>query len=391
MAKVQFNTKIAEASQDIRLGLETKNKLTFLVGQALEKDNAYFRLSVDSIQDASSKFLQDYIVEKLVVNGIDTNFSYSLHTQDLEYYLNSPENFDSDDSLSTYPIELLGYFPNLLGSRVVLELKFNNLNQYLLSKLNGLTLPSILFLLGICIAVIWALRTYYWQRNLITTTNEFINNLTHELKTPVFSIGLASKILDKSATDSQKPILDIIRQQVHRLSTHIDKVLELGNLESGKNILTLELVDFRPHLEKLCQEFQTLVSIENACFFYDLQKVPYWINAEVFHLENAINNILDNAKKYSNDPEILLSAAVIDHKLKITIQDNGIGISKMDKERIFQKYFRVTNGDIHDVKGYGLGLSYVKKVMDKHKGKVMIESDLGKGTIITLLIPIQDA
>lgn len=388
LAKVQFNSKLGKVSDEISLGLKTRNQLTYLIGRALKEDNSFFKMRIDSVQDATRHFLNDYITEKLVTNGIATDFTYRLLSKDSTYYLASPVRFDTSDEIESYPIEIVGYLPDILEKRVILELQFKNLNNYFLSKLNGLTLPSLLFLIGIFIAVLWVLRTFYWQRNVITTTNEFINNLTHELKTPVFSIGLATKILNESALSEQKPILNMIRQQVKRLSIHIDKVLELGNLESDKNVLTLEMVDFRPKLKVLCEEFKTLISIEDVTFNYEIEEGPFLIKAEVFHLENAINNILDNAKKYSEHPIIKLVAFKLKNKLIINIIDNGIGVSKEDKDRIFLKYYRVSNSENQPIKGYGLGLSYVKKVIEKHNGNVLIDSEKGKGSKVSIIIPI---
>jgi two-component system phosphate regulon sensor histidine kinase PhoR len=220
------------------------------------------------------------------------------------------------------------------------------------------------------------------------TTNEFINNLTHELKTPVFSIGLATKILEDNAQEGQAPIIAIIRQQVERLKVHIEKVLELGSLESGKRVFQLKPVDFAPHLLGLCEEFHTLASMEKVDFSYHLQSGEYKIRAEVGHLENAINNLLDNAKKYSPHPEIRLTALTEKGKLIITVVDNGEGIAKKDKYRIFQKYYRVTEGDLYRVKGYGLGLSYVKNVVGHHKGKITVDSEIGRGTAIAISLPL---
>jgi two-component system phosphate regulon sensor histidine kinase PhoR len=272
---------------------------------------------------------------------------------------------------------------------LILELKFRDLNSYFLFQLNGLTLPSLLFLIGIGSVIIWILRTYYWQRNLITHTNEFINNFTHELKTPVFSIGLASKLLDQSATAAQKPVLEIIRQQVAKLSDHIDRVLDLASLEARRKVFNLEIVDFRPFLQKLCEDFKTLMAMEGVTFSYDLEPGEYWMETEVFHLENAINNLLDNAKKYADNPRVHLKATTGGNKLAVQISDNGRGIDEQDQKRIFQKHFRVTQGDLHNVKGYGLGLSYVKKVIDATGGKIKVESKKDEGTRITLEIPIR--
>lgn len=387
LARVQFNRNVGQASQAIKEDLSRMNQLTFLVGKALQRDSTYFKLGIDSVQDASRHYLNDFITEKLVNNGIETDFTYALYSRDTTYYLQSPLEFDAGDELATFPMVLQGYLPDLLGSRLILELKFRDLNSYFLFQLNGLTLPGLLFLAGIVAVIIWVLRTYYWQRNLITHTNEFINNLTHELKTPVFSIGLASKLLDEKVGQEQKPIVGIIRQEVGRLSEHIDRVLELASLEARKKVFTLTEVDFRPHLEKLCEAFSTLVSLEDVTFTFDLEPGPYRIRAEVFHLENAINNLLDNAKKYAHAPVIHLHAAKVQGSLRIEIIDNGRGIDEQDRKRIFQKYYRVTDGDLHQVKGYGLGLSYVKKVVEAMKGRIEVNSKKNVGTRIAVVIP----
>ncbi len=390
LAKVQFNKKIGQTSETIKSELSNTNELTYLIGRALKKDNSNFKTSVDSIANASSRFLNDYITQRLVQNGIDSDFTYTLYARDSTFYLKSPVSFENEERLATYPIALVGYLPELVQEKLILELRFRDLNTYFLSKLSGLTLPSILFLIGILITVIWVLRTYYWQRNLITTTNEFINNLTHELKTPVFSIGLATKILDEHVNSSQKPILTIIRQQVHKLTEHIDKVLELASLEGKKEVFSLQIIDFKPYLQKLCEEFKLLTSIENVQFTYNLASGKYLIKAETFHLENAINNLLDNAKKYAKQPQIHLETTINKGQLTISVKDNGQGIESNQKRHIFKKYYRVAQGDIHQVKGYGLGLSYVKKVVENLKGKVAIESEINKGTIVKLSIPLRN-
>lgn len=390
LAKVQFDRKIGAASESIKHDLSNHNQLTFLMGSAMLKDNSFFKTSVDTIQDASVHFLRDLVASRLVDNGIDTDFSYSLHTRDSTYFLNSPTEPGDNEKMAVYPIELFGYLPGILEKRLVLDLKFKNLNRYFLSKLNGLTLPSLIFLLGIILAIVWALRTYYWQRNLILTTNKFIDNLTHELKTPVFSLGLATKLLEENSTAGQRPIVNIMKQQIKRLSEHIDKVLELGRLEAHKKVFNMQEVDFRPHLKDLCKEFQCLISMEEVSFSFDLEPSKYLIKGEIFHLENAVNNLLDNAKKYSDHPEIFLRAKITRNALKISIGDNGQGIGKKDRTRIFTKYYRVTNGNLHDVKGYGLGLNYVKEVVQAHQGKVSITSEKGKGTEVTISIPTSD-
>lgn len=388
LAIVQFNKNIGLASQDIKQDLFTENQLSFLVGHAITNDDSYFDLSLDSIQDASKHFLNDFIAHRLSENGIETDFSYRLFTRDSSFYLNSPQEFKANVDLVTFPFELEGYLPQLVKRNIILELQFKNLNSYFLSQLNGLTIPSFLFTIVIIVIFIWVLKSIYWQRQVITTTNDFINNLTHELKTPVFSIGLATKILEENLEPSKKPILQIIRQQTERLNQHIDKVLELGKLEFQKKIFQLKVIDFKLNLLKVCIDFETLSSLEGIQFSYELKEENYFIKAESNHLENVISNILDNAQKYSENPIIELKAFKEKNQLVIKITDNGIGIDKTEKELIFKKYYRVSNENVHKVKGYGLGLSYVKEIIKKHKGKVKIDSQLGKGTIVTISIPL---
>ncbi len=388
LAKVQFNQKLVNAGQEISSGLSNENRLTFLLGKAITNEE-YFKLSLDSVQDASSFYLQDFLREKLATNGIDNEFSYALTARDSTEYLTSEKTFANKESIINYPIPLNGYLPGLVQKRLILELKFEDLNSYFISQLSGLTIPSLIFMTAIIFVVIWVLKSFYWQSSVITTTNEFINNLTHELKTPVFSIGLATKILEEKG--EQPAVVQHIRKQVERLKKHIDQVLELASLESKKNVFALEKTDLKPYLETLCEEFRLLSNMEDVRFTYRLEPGPYTVKAQVAHLENALNNILDNARKYSAEPIIELKAKRESKNLRISIVDNGIGLDKKDKDRIFEKFYRVSEGNNHKVKGYGLGLSYVKKIMKLHKGKIEVESEKDKGTSISLIIPLYHA
>ncbi len=372
----------------IKNDLRTENELTFLIGKSITKDGSYFSLSLDSVQDASSHFLNDFLIDRLAVHGITSDFTYQLISRDSTFYLHSPKRFEKEDSILIFPLELEGYLPKLIGERLSLELQFKDMNTFFLYQLNGLTIPSLIFMLAIILVVVWVLKSFYWQRKVITTTNEFINNLTHELKTPVFSIGLATKLLEHEDVASQKPVIKHIRAQVDRLKNHIDKVLDLAKLEERKRVFALTALDFYPNLKQICEEFEAITNLEDAQFEYDLKGEHYILKAEASHLENAINNVLDNAKKYSDNSEISLKATVCNKKLLIRITDNGTGIAQKEQRLIFQKYYRVFDGDLHKVKGYGLGLSYVKKVIKNHKGTISLESELGKGTTVIIELPL---
>ena len=391
LAQIQFNKKMGIVVNDVKLELREPNQLTFLVGKAITKDTTYFSLSMDSVQDASRFFMNDFLKEKLLQQGIKTDFSYSLYTKDSVDYFKSPIAYAEEDGLLKYPITLEGYLPTLANKRLTLELQFKDLNKYFLFQLNGLTIPSILFLLVILAIIVWGLKFFYWQQNLIVTTNEFINNLTHELKTPVFSIGVASKILQDKVGDEHKELVYIIRKQVDRLKGQIDKVLELATIENRKNFMKKSVIDFKPLLLKLVSEYRELANIENVEFDAKLEGDIYFLNCESSHLENAINSVLENSKKYATIPAKIHFLSYIDNNdLIIKIKDNGIGISNEDKPKIFEKYYRVTSGDVHNVKGYGLGLHYVKRIINLHHGKIKVESKLGEGSEFIISLPLSN-
>ncbi len=384
LARVQFSKKIDEARSHINEELSEFNTLSYTLANAITKDTSEVKIGLDSLERASQFYLNDYISYQLGVSGIDAPFTFALYARDSTQYLTSQKPHLRGKDILTYPIKIEGYLPEHLQKEVILELGFEDINTYFYRQLNGLTIPGLLFLLAIIVVVFWVLRSFYWQSSIITTTNDFINNLTHELKTPVFSIGLASKILEDGLTEDKKPVLELIRRETDRLKQHIDKVLELASLESGKKLMQFTELDFRPELNRICEDFKMLSQYENTDFEYQLEEGPYHMRLEKFHLENAILNLLENAKKYSDDPKIRLKASVHRGKLIIAISDNGQGISEKERKRIFRKYYRVQNGGLHKVKGHGIGLSYVQKIVRMHHGHIKVDSELGKGTTFTL-------
>lgn len=388
LANAQFSKKIDTARTGIKKDLSEYNSLTYSISRTMEKDTVNLDISLDSLQKMTQFYLDDYITYQLGISGIDASFSYVIYARDSTLYLTSLKPHLKNGNIRLYPIKIDGYLADRMEKELVLELGFMDINNYFLYQLNGLTIPGLLFLLAIIASVIWVLNSFYWQSTLITTTNEFINNLTHELKTPVFSIALATKILEQEQISERRTILALIKKETERLKMHIEKVLELASLESGKSLLQFEEIDFRPELEQICQDFEKLAKYEHVDFKYDIAVGQYFIKAETFHLVNAINNLLDNAKKYSNNPIISLEAYVKGSQLYISITDNGVGIAKRELNRIFKKYYRVKNRDVPEIKGYGLGLTYVKKIINMHKGKVKLESEQDMGTTFTIILHI---
>jgi len=389
LAGVQFNQKIGETVKEIKEDLSQRNELTYLVGTAISKEDLNFKLSLDSLQDASTYFMDDFLRQKLLQKGVKIDFSFNIHGRDSTLYMQSKKVFLDSEKLLKYPIVLEGYLPDLMKSRVVLELQFQNVNRYFLSQLNGLTIPSIIFIVMIIVVILWVYRAFYLQNNLITTTNEFINNLTHELKTPVFSIGVATKILEEKSHEDQKPLISLIRVQVDKLKSQIDKVLELGIIEEKKGFVKREEFDLNPVLSSICANFKQQAALNNFIFKSQIEEASFMILGDAYHIENAINSLLDNASKYSDDHIDIVFLAFKDGKqLVIEISDKGIGIEAHDQKKIFDKYYRISDGDVHTVKGYGLGLHYVKRIVHLHKGSIEVRSKQNEGSTFIIKLPL---
>ncbi len=345
LAGVQFNEKMGLAVKDIKKDLSERNELTYLIGTVMAKDNVNFNLSLDSLQDASIYFTDDFLNDRLVQNGIKTEYSFVLYNKDSSSILHSGISFSKEEKLLRYPIVLEGYLPLLMKDKIVLELQFKNVNRYFLSQLNGLTIPSIVFLVIIILVVVWVYRSFYLQSNLIITTNEFINNLTHELKTPVFSIGIATKILEGKGHEDSKELIGMIRAQLEKLKTQIEKVLELGNIEEKKGFIKRLELDMRPVLDNAVHNFKQQAALNNFSFNSEITGKSFLILGDAYHLENALSSLLENAIKYSGDQiEIDLHAFKKNGKLLVSISDKGIGINKEDVKKIFDKYYRVIDG-----------------------------------------------
>lgn len=389
LAGLQFDENMREAMVQIKEELGDRNELTYLVATSITGEEQNFKLSMDSIKDASEYFLNDFVKSTLVEHGIKANFTYELYARDSLVFLGSSEQFDESDEVLSYPIVLKGYLADRYDKNLILEIRFKNVNRYFLSQLNGLTIPSLIFILIIISILIWVFRAFYLQKSLITSTNEFINNLTHELKTPVFSMGVASKILEEKTEGEAKQVVGVMRSQLDRMKNQIDKVLELAIIEGKKEVLEKEKFDLHSLLKRIGSDFSSLANLEGGQFEMELQDPPYEIVGDKYHIDNTINSLLENGRKYSKKPfKIRLTAFKENNRLVIQVSDKGIGISKEGQKKIFDKYFRVSNGDRHDVKGYGLGLHYVKRIVNLHKGKIDVVSEEGRGSTFTITLPL---
>jgi two-component system phosphate regulon sensor histidine kinase PhoR len=230
------------------------------------------------------------------------------------------------------------------------------------------------------------------QRRLSEIQKNFINNLTHEFKTPIASIDLSAKVLADPAIIQQPKRLEkysgIIGEQTQRLSLQIERVLQMASIEKKKLQLEKQEIDLFAFLNKCVDEFKSSQSGDYYNIELNIPSLPVKIEADPFHFCNIIYNILDNAFKYSDDkPEINIRVEQYKDRIEISFADHGIGIPRQYRKKIFDRFFRVPTGNVHNVKGFGLGLDYVKKIVERHGWKIQVTDNLPKGSIFTLIIP----
>jgi two-component system phosphate regulon sensor histidine kinase PhoR len=231
------------------------------------------------------------------------------------------------------------------------------------------------------------------QKKLSIIKNDFISNMTHEFKTPISTISLASEMLGDSSIaqtpEKQQRYLKMIRDENKRLSVLVESILQTSILDKGEFILKHSEVDIHDIINTAINNTQLLIDQRGGTIQTQLTATKFKLQADRVHLTNIVFNLIDNAIKYSKGvPEILISTHNTAEGIMIKVKDNGLGISKENQRKIFDKFYRVPTGNVHNVKGFGLGLSYVLAVVLKHNGTISVDSELGKGSTFNVHLPI---
>ena len=230
------------------------------------------------------------------------------------------------------------------------------------------------------------------QKRLSQIKNDFVNNMTHELKTPISTISLASQMLkdDSIPVESKNLgyISGIIDDESKRLSYQVEKVLKTALFEQGQIKLKRKELNIHQLIDSVLKNFDIQVKSRQGVIIKKLEAENPVLNIDEVHFTNIIFNLLDNAVKYSDEkPSITVSTRQNGKGIFVSVADKGIGIRKQDQKRIFDQFYRVSTGNVHDVKGFGLGLSYVKKIVEAHQGEIKLRSEYRKGTSFEIFIP----
>ncbi|WP_339923011.1 HAMP domain-containing sensor histidine kinase [uncultured Cyclobacterium sp.] len=284
-------------------------------------------------------------------------------------------------------------FPSdLLGVENFLVIYFPKKQNYLLRQVFLPLSSSLVFMCIIIICFVYAIKVIIRQKKVSDIKNDFINNMTHEFKTPISTVSLAVEALqdpDLFGEESlRKRYLNIIKDENIRLGKQVEQVLHAAALEKKDFNLKLERVDLKALIDAAKNHFELIVENRGGTISSEYSLISGQLDADVFHLNNIVNNLLDNATKYSKSaPQIKISVNESETDFTIAIRDEGIGINKEAQRKIFDKFYRVPTGNLHDVKGFGLGLSYVKTMVEAHKGTIKLDSEPGQGSVFTINLP----
>jgi len=325
--------------------------------------------------------IKDLISKELKERGLSTNFEYAIYSNDLATKIRSRDF--SLNPVSTYGVPL--FVNEDIKTSFQLYVNFSDKKKFVLSTILGMAILSLVFTGVIIFTYTSALRQLLKQRQISQIKTDFINNMTHEFKTPIATINLALDALKNPKVSDNKELVakyhKMIREENRRMHTQVENVLRISKLEKDE----LDLDKSRVLLHEIVEDAITHVSliVENKGGYikthFKAQKSS--VKASDVHLTNIIVNIIDNAIKYTEGiPEIDIYTENDNDTITLKVVDKGIGMSKAVQKKIFEKFYREQMGDIHNVKGHGLGLSYVKRILDDHDAEIYVESEKGKGS-----------
>lgn len=335
--------------------------------------------------------LKKKIRNQLDEAGVSSSFEFAVNNED--GYLDDfqSQNFDTASHNNTYTKQL---FQNdrRKGEAYLLNVQLNESGSYIWSGVSSMAILSIVFTLLILLTFAYALRLIFKQKKISQIKNDFINNMTHELKTPLASISLASSSIRHPQVinnpEEIKKFTEVIDSERSRMKSHIDRVLEIAKLDSGDIELKLEEIDLVEAVNSALTNVELSIKEVNGEIQFEHDPAPLLFQGDSFHLTNVFTNVLDNSIKYRNgDLRIHISVSTDEEFTTITFTDNGIGMSPQEQKLAFDKFYRAESGDIHNIKGFGLGLSYVKSIIEKHNGTIDLTSATDQGTSIKIKLP----
>jgi len=337
--------------------------------------------------------IKSFLADELSDKNITAEFVFAVKSSEPDTLLFSDKN-EEIEKLINSPYQARLFPQEIFTDPGFLVIHFPDRTGYLIGTMASVLLISLLVIAAIIFLYYKTVNILLRQKRLSEIKSDLINNITHEFKTPISTISLACEALNEPGLmrekESLKKYSGIIGEETSRLGKMVESLLNTAALEKDQFNLEKTHVDAHKIINNLLEKFLLVNGNNKADIKTNLISKRSEINADPMHIRNIINNLLDNAVKYSGEkPKIKIEAASVAEGIQISVEDNGPGISKHHQKRIFDSFYRVPTGDRHDVKGFGIGLSYVKKIVDAHNGTIKVESEQGKGTAFKIFLPYE--
>ena len=386
--KVDTNGKQIKEIKESKIDTLHFNK-KHLITEVLEdmtsfKKENYFKSKLDE------NLLDSLINLELIENGIETEYYFGVINKGEREFLIINSGASKNELIhSPYTKPLSPH--DIFSSSLLLKLHIPNIFKLVLKSIWIMFALSLLFIFVIIFVYIKTVKMFLEQKKVAEVKNDLINNITHEFKTPISAISLASEALTEpklyEQKDSIKRYSKIIGEENQKLTQLVETLLNTAAFEKSEIELNLELTKIGVIIFDLVEKVKTRNNNVNITL-EDNSNVNTNVKIDIFHFSNIINNLIDNAIKYSKDEvDILITLKFAKSGIKISIADKGIGIKKNDQQKIFDTFFRVQTGNIHNVKGNGIGLSYVKRIVEAHNGSIKVESKLNVGSTFIIFLP----
>ncbi len=358
----------------------------------------------DLLDNIDKDLLDKYLKAELETKDIDLHYEYGVYSNKYRSYFiengsytatigdtTKSSNVAAMNPLSKAEFKI-ALFDDELTSPGHLQIYFPGKKRFIWSSVIGILLSSVVFTGLILFCFAYTIYVIFHQKKVSEMKTDFINNMTHEFKTPIATIALASdSILSPIILENKEKVtrfINIIKQENKRMLSQVEKVLQMAQIEKENVELKFNPMNLHEVIQDAVVNAELKVQAKGGHIATNLMAQKPVIQADVTHISSIINNLLDNAEKYTpENPQITVSTADVKGGIEFSVSDNGIGMSKDVLKYIFEKFYRVHTGNLHDVKGFGLGLSYVKAMVDAHQGKVAVKSELGKGSIFTVFLP----
>lgn len=382
----QFNNNVVKSIRAVFEDLEMNDNPSQTLQQLIHNPaDDYYMFKADTIPEQDS--LTFYMRKEFSDFDVLTDVKLGAYSSSLKKYVY--ENY-IPTAASGFQITPAMGLPVYSQDYDHILLFFPHRSQYILGEMNFWIISSValfLALIGLAISLFY----FYRQKFLAEVQKDFVNNFTHEFKTPLAVIRIASDVLAQNditeKPDRLKRYSSIIQNQTTHLQNQVEKLLKSASAENKKFPIDKESVKPARLIEQALNKLQPLIEQKQARVDLKVENYDTNIHADEGHLELAIINILENALKYSNAPHIIVETGKEESDFFISVKDNGIGIEKKYIKNIFKKFYRVPTGNVHDVKGFGLGLNFVKRIIDGHDGRIRVKSLPGIGTEFRLLLP----